>query len=169
MKNKFAQALALLATGLLAGVFYYGTFAIVPAFYEVPIEVHLKYRVALMDHNAVYVQLLTVVAILTPLWLAFVYRHSRFIRIYALLAAVAALLSILTTRFGNVPINRIMRMWEASEAPGNWRETLHQWDLFNYTRTVFALASFLLVLMASQIRYSKEEAPATALPTPAVG
>jgi len=40
MKNKFAQALALLATGFAGSVFYYGTFAIVPAFYEVPIEVH---------------------------------------------------------------------------------------------------------------------------------
>jgi len=73
---------------------------------------------------------------------------------------------ILTTRFGNVLSNRIMRMWEASEAPGNWRETLHQWDLF-ITPDVFALASFLLVLMASQIRYSKEEAgnPRTTRPS----
>ncbi len=124
MKNKLVQALALLATGLLAGVFYYGTFTIIPAFYEVPIEVHLKYRVALMNHNAVYVQLLTVIAILTPVWLAFVYKKSLMIRNYAILAAIAALISILTTRFGNVAINRMMRVWEAGKAPANKNEIL---------------------------------------------
>jgi len=158
MKNKLAQALALLATGLLAGVFYYGTFTIIPAFYEVPIEVHLKYRVALMNHNAVYVQLLTVIAILTPVWLAFVYKKSLMIRNYAILAAIAALISILTTRFGNVPINRMMRVWEAGKAPANWHEILDKWNMFNDIRTVFALASFLLVLIASQVSQPQTEA-----------
>src|ERR1700748_1354597 len=102
MKNRLAQTFAILSTGLLADVFYYGTFTVVPAFYEVPVEVHLKYRVALMDHNAVSVQSLTAIAILTPVWLAFVSRHSRPMRMYAVFAAAAALLSILTTRFGNV-------------------------------------------------------------------
>jgi uncharacterized membrane protein len=151
MKTKVAQAFALLATGLLAGVFYYGTFTVIPAFYEVPIEVHLKYRVALMNHNAVYVQLLTGIAILTPVWLAFVYKKSALIRNYAILAAIAALISILTTRFGNVPINRMMRVWEAGKAPANWREILDKWNMFNDIRTVFALASFVLVLIASQV------------------
>ena len=151
MKNKLAQFLALLTTGLLAGVFYYGTFTVIPAFYEVPIEVHLKYRVALMNHNAVYVQLLTGISILTPVWLACVYRKAPLIRNYATLGAIAALISILVTRFGNVPINRMMRVWEAGKAPANWHEILDKWNMFNDIRTVFALASFVLVLIASQV------------------
>jgi uncharacterized membrane protein len=158
MKNKLVQALALLSSGLLAGVFYYGTFTVVPAFYDVPIDVHLKYRVALMSHNAVYVQLLTVIAILVPVWLAFVNKKSRLIRNYALLAALTALISILITRFGNVPVNQLMTAWEKSKAPANWREILDRWNLFNGIRTVFALASFLLVIIASQVGSSKEKA-----------
>jgi uncharacterized membrane protein len=151
MKNKLIMALALLTTGLLAGVFYYGTFTLIPAFYEVPIDVHLKFRVVMMNHNAVYVQLLTAIAIITPALLAIVSKHSRLIRIFAIAAAIAALISIITTRFGNVPINRMMRVWEASAAPANWRQVLEQWNFYNYIRTVFALASFVFVLIASQV------------------
>jgi uncharacterized membrane protein len=152
MKLKLLEPLALLSTGLLAGVFYYGTFTVVPAFYEVPIEVHLKYRVALMNHNAVYVQLLTLIAIILPAWLALSSKDSRLRRTYAVIAAVAALLSILTTRFGNVPINRMIRVWEAGKAPDNWREILDRWNLYNYIRTVFGTAGFILVVIASQIK-----------------
>jgi len=151
MRTKLIQALALLSTGLLAGVFYYGTFTVVPAFYEVPIEIHLKYRVALMNHNAVYVQLLTIIAIVMPAWYALISKHARLIVIYAVGSAIAALISILTTRFGNVPINHLITEWEATGAPKNWREILDQWNIYNDIRTMFALASFILILIASQI------------------
>jgi len=156
--TRLAQPFALLATGMLAGVFYYGTFTVVPAFYEVPITVHLKYRVALMNHNAVYVQLLTVIAILTPLWFAIVARQAHRVRNFAFIAAIAALLSILTTRFGNVPINRTIRVWEAGQIPSNWADILDRWNTFNYIRTVFAFCSFLFILIASRQRATGEKA-----------
>jgi len=131
MKNKFAQALALLATVCWQASLLWDLRHRARILRSPHRSCILKYRVALMDHNAVYVQLLTVVCYPDASMVSLCLQTFRFIRMYALLAAVAALLSILTTRFGNVPINRIMRMWEASEAPGNWRETLHQWDLFN--------------------------------------
>ena len=148
--NKFAQPIALLTTGLLAGVYYYGYFTVIPAFYEVPIKVHLEYRVALMKHNSYYVQLLTAFAILSPIWLAIITKQNKRVRNCAIFAAIAALLSILTTRFGNVPINRLIRVWEAGEPPVNWHQILDQWILFNNIRSVFALLSFVFVLAASQ-------------------
>ena len=139
--NKFVQPLALLATGLLAGVYYYGYFTVIPAFYEVPLKVHLEYRVALMNHNSLYVQSLTGLAILFPIWLAFVSKHNPRVRNWSIFAAIVALLSILVTRFGNVPINRMIRVWEAGEPPANWSAILAQWILFNDIRSIFALAS----------------------------
>jgi uncharacterized membrane protein len=147
---KFAQPLALLTTGLLAGVYYYGYFTVIPAFYEVPLPVHLAYRVALMNHNSFYVQSLTAAAILAPIWLALTAKLNRRVRMWSMLAAIAALLSILTTRFGNVPINRLIRVWEAGQAPANWRTILDQWIIYNNIRSVFALASFAFVLVASK-------------------
>jgi uncharacterized membrane protein len=148
--NRFSQPFALLTTGLLAGVYYYGYFTVIPAFYEVPVKVHLEYRVALMNHNAFYVQALTAAAILTPIWLAIVARQTHRVRNWAIFASIAALLSILTTRFGNVPINRMIRVWQASQPPANWHDILDQWIMFNNIRTVFALASFIFILIASQ-------------------
>jgi uncharacterized membrane protein len=148
--NKLAQPFALLTTGLLAGVYYYGYFTVIPAFYEVPLKVHLTYRVALMNHNSFYVQSLTAAAILGVLWLALVAKRNRAVRNWSIVAAIVALLSILTTRFGNVPINRMIRVWEAGQPPVNWAAVLDQWLLFNNIRSVFAVASFVFLLVASQ-------------------
>lgn len=152
--NKLAQPFALLTTGLLAGVYYYGYFTVIPAFYEVPIKVHLAYRVALMNHNSVYVQALTGAAILGPVWLALSVWQNRRVRNWAIFAAIVALLSILTTRFGNVPVNRMIRVWDAGQPPVNWHDILDRWIVFNDIRTVFALASFVFLLAASQ--YNKQ-------------
>jgi len=150
--KKIAMTLALLSTGLLAGAFYYGTLTLIPSYYEVPLDVHLKSRVALMNHNAVYMQLLTLIAIISPVWFAIVYKHIRAIKNYAIAAAMAALISIIITRFGNVPINQLMRKWDATGAPANWSGILNKWNLYNYVRTAFAFVSFLLVVIAAQYR-----------------
>jgi len=72
---------------------------------------------------------------------------------WSILAAIVALLSILTTRFGNVPINRLIRVWEAGQPPVDWHAILDQWIMYNNIRSVFALASFAFVLAAS--KYNK--------------
>ena len=150
MKTNYALLFSLLSTGLLAGAFFYGTGNVVPAMYEVPIKEHLQYRVALMGHNSIYMQSLTAIAIITPVWLAVVSKEGKRGRLLAVLGALAALLSILITRFGNVPINHLMRKWNDMGAPSNWPEILHHWDLANYARTGFAIGSFILIIIASQ-------------------
>jgi uncharacterized membrane protein len=152
--QKILQGLSLLLTGLLAGVFYYGTFTVIPAFYQVPLTVHLQYRVELMNHNAVYVQLLTAFSIIAPVIYAISVRQNIKLRNFAIAAATAALISILVTRFGNVPINRMMRVWESGKAPANWRDILDGWNIFNDIRTFFAMASFILMIIASQIKHT---------------
>lgn len=145
-----AQFIALISTGLLAGAFYYGTFTLIPSYYEIPISVHLQSRVALMNHNAVYMQLLTLAAIISPIWFAITSKQIHVVRKYAIAAAIAALISILITRIWNVPINHMMRMWDTEGAPVNWKEILTKWDVYNYARTAFAFASFVLIIIASQ-------------------
>jgi uncharacterized membrane protein len=83
-------------------------------------------------------------------WLVIAFKDNRKVRNWGIFAAIVAFLSIVTTRFGNVPINRMIRVWEASAPPANWRAILDQWIFFNDIRTVFALASFVFVLVASQ-------------------
>jgi hypothetical protein len=67
------------------------------------------------------------------------------VAIFALLASLSALASLLTTRFGNVPINIIVRFWVPSSPPSNWLNELHRWDIFHYIRTTMAILSFVCV------------------------
>ena len=52
MHTRFAGAVALLATGLLAGSFLYGRAIVVPTFASSALDVHLAFRVELMKRNA---------------------------------------------------------------------------------------------------------------------
>ena len=50
--ERLVKFMAILSTGLLAGAFAYAFFTVVPTFYDVPLEVHLTFRNALMRHNS---------------------------------------------------------------------------------------------------------------------
>jgi uncharacterized membrane protein len=148
----FVRFIALIATGLLAGCFFYGAVNLVPTFYEVPVNVHLIFRVQLMNHNGVTVQTLMGLSIVTPLIYAWLFRKDRN---FAILAALLALTALLVTRFGNVPINQIMRTWTPEMPPENWRAILQRWDFFNLIRTAAGMGCFISMLIATHINNSR--------------
>src|ERR1700729_261618 len=102
-----AKLLSLMSTGFLAGVFTYAFFAIIPAWNEVPREVHFTYRVALMRHNAIVMQSMMLVGILAPLSWAWLIRTMPAARACAVAPSIMNLTAVLVTRFGNVPINQL--------------------------------------------------------------
>ncbi len=158
--NKTTQLFALIFTGLLAGSFYYGTLILVPAFYDVPSTVHLVYRVHLMDHNAIYMQLINALALLAPFCCAITAKHSKRIRDLSLLAGILAVTTLVVTRFGNVPVNRQIRTWDPAFPAADWLATLHRWDIFNAIRTTTGVASFVVmcvVVVFATGKRSKEE------------
>ena len=146
-----AKLLSLMSTGFLAGVFTYAFFAIIPAWNEVPREVHFIYRVALMRHNAIVMQSIMLVGILAPLWWAWTIRAMPAARGCAVAASVMNLATVLVTRFGNVPINQLVRKWLTEPPPANYLEPLHRWDVFNNIRSVAAVLGFLLILVADAL------------------
>jgi hypothetical protein len=149
--EKFASLVAITSTGLLAGAFAYAFFAVVPTFYEVPLEVHFTFRDALMRHNGVYVQIVMALSILTPLWSAYTTRRSGGRRSLAVLASLLAAMSFLVTRFGNVPINQMIKTWSAATPPPGYKELLGRWLVFHNIRTATAVVSFLCVVIAETI------------------
>jgi uncharacterized membrane protein len=156
MKVSIPEFITMTATGLLAGAFMYGLLNVVPTFYEVPFNVHLIYRVQLMNHNSMTMQFLMGVSIITPLWYAVVYRHSLPVMSLAIFAAALALISLLVTRFGNVPINQIIKTWPPAHPPGNWTAILHTWDRYNLIRTLTALGCFIFFITATHLSSSAE-------------
>jgi len=143
-----AKLLSLMSTGFLAGVFAYAFFAIIPAWNEVPRDVHFAYRVALMRHNAIVMQSSMLVGIVAPLCLAWTLHATPAARACAVGASIMNLTAVLVTRFGNVPINQFVRKWLTEPPPANYLETLHRWDVFNNIRSVAAVIGFILILIA---------------------
>jgi Domain of unknown function (DUF1772) len=150
--HKLIRVAGLLSTGLVAGAFVYSVFTVVPTFYQVPREVHLTYRVALMRHNALYMQMIMALSIVSPACWAYTIRHSRVAKGCALSASLMALTSLLVTRFGNVPINRAMHTWSVAAPPADYLEQLHRWAVFHDIRTAAATMSFLFALGAEVVR-----------------
>jgi uncharacterized membrane protein len=148
---RVAKMLSLMSTGFLAGVFTYAFFAIIPAWNDVPREVHFTYRVALMRHNAIVMQSIMAIGILTPLWWAWTIRTMPAARACAVTAALMNVTCVLVTRFGNVPMNQLIRKWLTETPPANYLEQLHRWDVFNNIRTVAAIFGFLLILIADAL------------------
>src|ERR1700722_20323373 len=106
---QMAKLLSLMSTGFLAGVFTYAFFAIIPAWNEVPREVHFTYRVALMRHNAIVMQSIMLVGIIAPLCWAWTIRSMPFARACAVAAGLVNLTVVVVTRLGNVPVNQLIR------------------------------------------------------------
>jgi hypothetical protein len=152
---RVAKLLSLMSTGFLAGVFTYAFFAIIPAWNEVPREVHFTYRVALMRHNAIVMQSIMLVGILAPMWWAWILRAMPVARMCAVAAGIMNLSAVLVTRFGNVPINQLVRKWLTEPPPANYLESLHRWTVFNNIRSAAAVLGFLLILVADALMDQK--------------
>src|SRR5882762_6869372 len=105
IQNRFSNAFALLTTGILAGIFFYATFFVSPAFWDVPAAIHLNFRVALMGHNAVIMQLIMALTIGATLWFGWSVRNQKLSRVFSGLAIVFTIATLLITRLGNVPMN----------------------------------------------------------------
>ena len=148
MMYRFAKLLSLISTGFLAGVFTYALVAIIPAWNEVPRQVHFAYRVALMRHNAIVMQSIMAIGILGPLWWAWTIRGVPAARACAVAASVMNLTAVVVTRFGNVPINQYVRKWLTEAPPADYAGLLHRWTVFNNIRSAAAVLGFVLILIA---------------------
>jgi uncharacterized membrane protein len=136
--------LALLSTGLLAGAFGYGAVNVQTTFNAVPLDVRLAFHTALMRMNGPVMQTTMALAVLSALTLAVLSRGVP--RYLAGSAGLLAVTSFLVTRFGNIPINGQIKVWAATTPPPDYRAILDRWEIFNITRTLTALAAFVLVI-----------------------
>lgn len=153
----------MLATGLLAGAFFYALLNILPTFYEVPVNVHLVFRTQLMTHNGITMQALMALSIITPFWYARLCKHFKRTRNLAYLSSVLALGSLLVTRFGNVPINQVIKTWvHMPVPPENWKAILHQWDIYHAIRTICAFLCSVLFISTTQTGYCQNKTESTA-------
>lgn len=66
-----------------------------------------------------------------------------------LIAILFLVLTGITTRFGNQPINSIVMTWDMNTPPDNWIELRDQWWTYHTIRTSTALVALCLVVWVS--------------------
>ena len=69
--------------------------------------------------------------------------------IILLIATFFLVLSGLTTKFGNQPINSIVMTWDMNVAPSNWMELRDEWWTYHEIRTLTAFIALLLIVWVS--------------------
>jgi len=81
--------------------------------------------------------------------------HKKEKRVFAILlmAALCLIISGLTTRFGNQPINSIVMTWDMNTPPDNWMELRDQWWTYHKIRTFSALIALCLIVWVSVGRH----------------
>ncbi|GAA1549962.1 DUF1772 domain-containing protein [Brevibacterium picturae] len=144
---RLATGVALLSSGLLAGAFLFGWATVAPTFAEVPLEVHLTYRVELMKFNGTIMPPLMVITIAALIWFTAVTGGSA--RACAAGAIGLAIAALLTTMFGNVPINGQIKEWATGSLPADYQETLSAWGTFHDIRFTTAVGAFVLLIVAA--------------------
>ena len=148
-KNKLSNAVALFSTGLLAGTFFYVKFNVLPTFWEVPTFVHINFRYTLMKHNDVVFQPLMLATIITCIWFTWRIRSLTNVSILTGFASILAITTYLITHFGNLPINSQLKVWVETTPPKNWIKILKTWDFYHTCRTITAIGSFTMILIAT--------------------
>jgi uncharacterized membrane protein len=148
METQLTKISSLFLTGLIAGTFFYGTFCVLPAFYDVPSAIHLNFRTALMNHNKIIVMTLVILALIVLAIYCWQARKTKPVLWLGIAALIMTTISLVITRLGSVPINIEMKQWNPASPPQNWLQILKTWNFYNSVRTVTSIASFLCLLIA---------------------
>ena len=90
--------------------------------------------------------LLGLLTILLTFFSAYLHKKEKSIFITLLVAVVFLIVSGVTTRFGNQPINSIVMSWNASSPPANWVELRDEWWSFHILRTFTSVVGLCLIV-----------------------
>ena len=93
--------------------------------------------------------ILGLITILLTLTSAFLQRKDKIAFSALVVASVFLIVSGLTTKFGNQPINSIVMTWDMNTPPNNWTELRNQWWIFHELRTLFAFIGLCLIVWTS--------------------
>lgn len=93
--------------------------------------------------------ILGLITIMLTLTSAIIHKKEKRTFIILLIATLFLVLSGLTTKFGNQPINSIVMTWDMNVPPSNWMELRDKWWTFHQIRTLTAFIALLLVVWMS--------------------
>ena len=143
-----AQVADIFATGVVAGAFLMGSFAVHPAAAMLAASSHVTLRQELirrLKHWMPPFMFLPVFASIAAMMLC---RTSVFWTLEVLCLAMS-LATVGITVAVNAPLNRRFAAWSAEALPHDWEKSVHRWNLAHWARTATAVAAFLCAIAAS--------------------
>lgn len=93
--------------------------------------------------------ILGLITILLTITSAYLQRKDKIAFFVLLVASVFLIVSGLTTRFGNQPINSIVMTWDMNTPPNNWMVLRNQWWTYHELRTLSAFIGLCLIAWTS--------------------
>jgi len=142
-----AQAADILGTGIVAGAFAIGTFAVHPAAAKLDASSHVLLRQELIRRLSRFLppfMLLPVVACICALTLCPTSVERR-------LDAIGCVLSVTTigiTVAVNAPLNRRFARWQPDALPRGWHRDVQRWNIGHTIRMTVAVGAFVCAILA---------------------
>ncbi|MFH4965570.1 DUF1772 domain-containing protein [Gaetbulibacter sp. M235] len=93
--------------------------------------------------------ILGLITILLTLTSALLHKNEKRAFLILLIATIFLVLSGLTTKFGNQPINSIVMTWNMNSPPNNWMELRNNWWFYHEVRTLSAFIGLCLIVWTS--------------------
>jgi uncharacterized membrane protein len=93
--------------------------------------------------------LLGLITIILTIISAFLRKKEKMAFSVLLVASVFLIISGLTTKFGNQPINSIVMTWDMNGPPNNWMDLRNQWWFYHEVRTLSAFIGLCLIVWTS--------------------
>ncbi|SYZ72277.1 membrane hypothetical protein [Candidatus Zixiibacteriota bacterium] len=142
--------IALLSTGLLAGIFFGNRMGTSFALPTIPVSSFVQFQQTIHKKYVRFMPPLQIIAILSSLIWLYLLRFSLSAPGFIMLAVAAAGIIIVfaITLTVNVPINKKLMTWSPANPPGNASEIWKPWEKGNTARTVLTLVVFVLQVLA---------------------
>jgi uncharacterized membrane protein len=136
--------LALLTTGLTAGVLFGVALANVPGFLAMSAPQYVAAHQLFDRHYEPWMPLLVAVGVVSDVTLAVAADGVARTALYALAAALLAGVA-LVSRFANVPLLASVRGADADALPADWVDIRPAWSRWHLARTALSVAALLTV------------------------
>ncbi len=150
---------ALLSTGLLAGIFLGWRMGASFALPTLPASSFVQFQQVVHGYYVRFMPILQIAATLSSLTWLFLLRSSARSPGFVLLALAAAgtICVFVLTATVNVPINKKLMTWSASDPPQNLKEIWKPWEKVNTIRTILSLGVFAFEILALTFAHQAEQ------------
>lgn len=135
-------------SGLVAGIFVMGAFAVVPAAAKLDAPVHVLMRQHLTRPLSKFMPPLMLLPIGASIAALTLCRTSASLSLDSL-ACFLSLVTVTVTVVVNGPLSRRFSRWNSEALPKDWQRDIRRWNIAHFVRMVAAVGAFASAILAA--------------------